>query len=87
MRQWNNVTDHTLEVDRDKDKIRAQEQTSESGSCAPPHKMKSIQEKYSGKKKRCDRIRGWNRMTLGYSTVRLFSLQDKSDCLSKKGCG
>lgn len=35
MRQWNNVTDHTLEVDRDQDRIRAQEETSESGLCAP----------------------------------------------------
>lgn len=29
MRQWNNVTDHTLEVDRDQDRIRAQEEASE----------------------------------------------------------
>lgn len=35
MRQWNNVTDHTLEVDRDQDRIRAQEETSEGGLCAP----------------------------------------------------
>ena len=26
MRQWNIVTDHTLEVDRDQDRIRAQEE-------------------------------------------------------------
>lgn len=35
MRQWNNVTDHTLEVDRDQDRVRAQEETSEHGLCAP----------------------------------------------------
>lgn len=35
MRQWNNVTDHTLEVDRDQDRVRAQEETSERGLCAP----------------------------------------------------
>lgn len=27
MRQRNNVTDHTLEVDRDQDRIRAKEET------------------------------------------------------------
>lgn len=36
MRQWNNVTDHTLEVDRDQDRIRSQEETCGSGLCAPP---------------------------------------------------
>lgn len=35
MRKWNNVTDHTLEVDRDQDRIRAQEKISEGGLCAP----------------------------------------------------
>lgn len=35
MRQWNNVTYHTLEVDRDQDRLRAQEETSEGGQCAP----------------------------------------------------
>lgn len=35
MRQWNNVTDHTLEVDRDQDRLRAQEEISEGGLCAP----------------------------------------------------
>lgn len=31
MRQWNNVTDYTVEVDRDQDRIRAQEELSEGG--------------------------------------------------------
>lgn len=40
MRQWNIVTDRTLEVDRDQDRIRAQEEdfqeSSEGGLlCAP----------------------------------------------------
>lgn len=35
MRQWNNVTDHTLEVDRDQDRIRSQEETCGGGLCAP----------------------------------------------------
>lgn len=35
MRQRNNVTDRTLEVDRDQDKIRAQEEASEGGPYAP----------------------------------------------------
>lgn len=34
MTQWNNVTDHTLEVDRDQDRIRAQEEASAGGLCA-----------------------------------------------------
>ena len=41
MRQWNNVTDDTLEVDRDQDRIRAQEETSESGLFAPQTQVHS----------------------------------------------
>lgn len=41
MRQWNNVTDDTLEVDRDQDRIRAQEETSEGGLCAPQTEVHS----------------------------------------------
>lgn len=55
MRQWNNVTDHTLEVDRDQDRIRAQEETSDSGLCAPlltylsPFRKSTVKKDWGGK--------------------------------------
>lgn len=44
MRQWKNVRDHTLEVDRDQDRIRAQGERTE---CTSADKLKSIQVTYS----------------------------------------
>lgn len=58
MRQWNNVTDHTLEVDRDQDRIRAQEETSEGGLCAPVLTYWSPFRRSTVKIKRCNRIWG-----------------------------
>lgn len=37
---WNNVTDDTLEVDRDRGRVRAQEETSEGGL------VRSIERRY-----------------------------------------
>lgn len=44
MGQWNNIRDHTLEVDRDQDRIRAQE---ERTVCTSADILKSIQNEYS----------------------------------------
>lgn len=68
MRQWNNVTDHTLEVDRDQDRIRAQEETSESGLCAPlltylsPFRISTVKKDWGGN--------SWKCMYPGYSIIR-----------------
>lgn len=57
MGQWNNVRDHTLEVDRDQDRIRAQE---ERTVCTSADILKSTQNEYSertGLQKRAEKQR------------------------------
>lgn len=78
MRQQNNITDHTSEVDRDHDRVRAQEEVWEGGLCAPVLTNPSpFRVKYSGNERvLLDYEEGvktvGKRMNRGYVTVRLL---------------
>lgn len=70
MGQWNNVRDHTVEVDRDQDRVRAQE---ERTVCTSADILKSNQKECSEKtelQQRAEKKEG--KMNTDYSIVRLL---------------